>query len=138
MNLKEQPANAVLLILAERARQIKVEGWTPEHDNTHTMGELAKAAACYALPATVREMFPTSDGAYPANWPWSVVHWKPTPEDRVRELVKAGALIVAEIERLQRTAGNIEITALAVKLLGVNPSFGETGEILQYVQNKAK
>lgn len=36
---------------------------------------------------------------------WTHEHvdgFKPTPDDRIRELVKAGALIVAEIERLQR------------------------------------
>jgi len=34
-----------------------------------------------------------------------VSHWKPTPDDRVRELVKAGALIAAEIDRLNYRAG---------------------------------
>jgi hypothetical protein len=28
--------------------------------------------------------------------------WKPSPDDRFRELVKAGALIAAEIDRLLR------------------------------------
>jgi len=37
------------LIAAERLRQICKEGWTPEHDEEHTDGELARAAAAYAL-----------------------------------------------------------------------------------------
>jgi hypothetical protein len=79
------------LIAAERQRQIDVEGWTPAHDAAHNAGDLARAAACYALPATWRS----------ANiWPWDLRWWKPSHEDRLRELVKAGALIAAEIDRL--------------------------------------
>jgi hypothetical protein len=32
-------------------------------------------------------------------WPWSFEWWK--PKDRIRNLVRAGALIAAEIDRLQ-------------------------------------
>jgi hypothetical protein len=83
------------LIAAERARQIEAEGWTAEHDDTdHADGQLADAAACYALGrADV-----TISGTY--LWPWANRWWKPA--SRVRELVKAGALIAAEIDRLNR------------------------------------
>lgn len=41
----------------------------------------------------------------PRYWPWEPGWWKPgkgnSYADRVRELVKAGALIAAEIDRLQ-------------------------------------
>jgi hypothetical protein len=84
------------LIEEERARQIAVEGWTPEHDATHTHGELAQAASCYATPGSRRiEGF-----SIPDEWPFQPEWWKPTPNDRIRELVKAGALIAAEIDRL--------------------------------------
>ena len=43
------------LIAEERQRQISVEGWTPQHDDTHTDNSLAKAAACYAMPKDERE-----------------------------------------------------------------------------------
>lgn len=78
-------------IRAERERQVLVEGWTPEHDDEHNSGEMAIAAACYAdfTGNTARRM-----------WPWSEQWWKPI--DRRRDLVKAGALIVAELERLDR------------------------------------
>lgn len=91
------------LIAAERQRQIDAEGWTPDHDASHEHDDLAQAAVCYALPAVLRE-FEGSQAA-PRDWPWGPHYWKPTPDDRVRELVKAGALIAAEIDRLQARDG---------------------------------
>lgn len=88
-------------VIAERERQMQAEGWTPEHDDTHSCGELADAAACYAHPAPwgVR---PSSVVEPPRLWPWSREWWK--PKDRRANLVRAAALIVAEIERLDRAA----------------------------------
>ena len=82
-------------IAAERHRQIEQKGWTPEHDAAHIGEELAAAAACYALPSEYRPA-----DCCPAEWPWADIWWK--PGDRRRELVKAAALIVAEIDRLDR------------------------------------
>jgi hypothetical protein len=87
---------AVAAIIAERRRQIEVEGWTPEHDDAYRKDALALAAACYAGD---RRKFNT---AAPPNWPFETGWWKPT--DRRRQLVKAAALIVAEIERIDRAA----------------------------------
>jgi hypothetical protein len=88
------------LIAAERARQQRVEGWTPAHDDTHDKGEMLDAAACYAavvkFPALIRR-------GSPSTWPWALSWWKPS-DDPIRNLVKAGALIAAEIDRLQRVA----------------------------------
>ena len=79
-------------VLAERRRQVGQEGWTPAHDDEHANGELATAAGAYAL---------FNDNApAPFFWPWDASWWKPT--GRRRNLVKAGALILAEIERLDR------------------------------------
>lgn len=89
------------LIAEERQRQIEVEGWTPEHDAEHTDNSIAKAAACYATPADKRNMGNWPEGVFPALWPWDLKWWKPTPDNRVKELIKAGALIAAEIDRLQ-------------------------------------
>lgn len=80
--------NAIELIAVERQRQIDVEGWTPEHDDEHTDGAIAHAAAAYAMSSL-------------DLWPWEARWWKPSA-DRVRDLVKAGALIAAEIERIRR------------------------------------
>lgn len=83
-------------VLAERARQVSVEGWTPEHDDQYTKGELALAASQYVLHVAC----PFQDGKVPAFWPWPAEWWKPTTPRR--DLEKAGALIQAEIERLYR------------------------------------
>jgi hypothetical protein len=88
--------NGADLIAAERQRQIDAEGWTPEHDMEHHGEDLSKAALCYLQPRAFRVL----NGDVPVLWPWAARYWKPTPDDRVRELVKAGALIAAEIDRL--------------------------------------
>ena len=87
-------------VLAERERQVTAEGWTPEHDDEHEHGEMSKAASAYAWGSN----YPLILGAGnpPDCWPWDVEWWKPT-EPR-RDLVKAGALILAEIERMDRAA----------------------------------
>jgi hypothetical protein len=85
--------SGVELIATERLRQIESEGWDSGHDDTHDQGELAKAAAAYALESY------GSAHAYD-YWPWHPDWWRPT--DRVSTLAKAGALIAAEIDRLQR------------------------------------
>lgn len=97
-------------IAAERRRQVEAEGWTTAHDDRHVSHDLASAAACYALGATINTacrnvMDQFRDKSATPNWvlrhwPWSDNWWKPT--SRRRDLVKAGALIVAEIERLDR------------------------------------
>jgi hypothetical protein len=82
-------------VLAERRRQVGAEGWTVAHDDTHCNGEMAQAAACYAIKS--------AGLSAPAKfWPWSV-HWFKGSDPR-RCLVKAGALILADIERIDRTA----------------------------------
>lgn len=90
------------LIAEERKRQIEVEGWTKEHDAEHTNEALAQAAACYAIPSVQRSYTydPILKARIPKFWPWDIKWWKPSPEDRSKELVKAGALIAAEIDRL--------------------------------------
>jgi hypothetical protein len=87
------PPDGVSLIAAERRRQIMTEGWSEAHDDTHDRGELAQAAACYALQHT-----PVSGRVL--CWPWNRDWWK--PKGPIRDLARAGALIAAEIDRLQR------------------------------------
>ena len=90
-----------MMIIKERQRQITEEGYDTAHDDEHMRGELAIAAICYAQAA--RENSPTMS----SWWPWELKYWKPCPKDstsvdRERCLVKAGALIYAEIDRLNR------------------------------------
>lgn len=92
-------------VLAERLRQVTEEGWTAEHDDRHDSGEIAIAAACYAIHGVGGDvsMWPRAAklGLWGAlRWPWDWSWWK--PKDRRRDLVRAGALIIAEIERLDR------------------------------------
>jgi hypothetical protein len=94
-------------VRAERKRHLIEEGWTPEHDDKHDMGEMALAAGCYALNAA-SERF--ADGIVPIFWPWAREWWK--PKSRRRDLVRAAALIVAEIERMDRAT----VERMAAKL----------------------
>ncbi len=97
-------------IRAERYRQINKEGWSFNHDDTHDQGELALAGASYIINA-VAETRPepnldrqtdkwTLHAHASSVWPWHRDWWK--PKDRRRDLIRAAALIVAEIERLDR------------------------------------
>lgn len=106
-SLASQPpaveGGALADIAAERRRQMEAEGWTPEHDDTHRNGEMAGAAACYVMYGlTIQNDSLRNRISNMARdlWPWSEHWWKPT--NRRRDLVKAAALIVAEIERLDR------------------------------------
>lgn len=107
--------SGIELIAEERKRQVEEEGWAPKHDDAHTRGELAGAGACYALHAAgflevnIMEGRREATGHKVSLWPWAQSYWKPcgnvhalSADDRIRELTKAGALIAAEIDRLQR------------------------------------
>lgn len=100
-------ATAAQDILAERSRQISAEGYTPGHDDEHDGGELAAAASAYVFAAADR-LHPMSqgDGGFTASEPPMMMpqEWSFKPDDPRRMLVKAGALIIAEIERLDRAA----------------------------------
>ncbi|EPJ9678967.1 hypothetical protein [Pseudomonas aeruginosa] len=96
---KEVP-QAWIDVQEERRRQITAEGWTPEHDDEHDNGEMARAAACYALAGSSAPNDGTAALLVSLAWPWDQQWWKPT--SALRDLVKACALALAEIERLDR------------------------------------
>jgi hypothetical protein len=103
--------NGIALIVAERRRQITDEGFDADHDDKHTLGDLSLAATAYARigSATIRgasaDEFPVdmmmAEGEWPSEWE---EYWRPS-DDPIRNLVKAGALIAAEIDRLLRAKG---------------------------------
>ena len=84
------------IIAAERARQTEAEGWSAAHDDEHTDGSLAVAAACYATQENqgLYERGKKLRELILEHWPWERRWWK------------AGALIAAEIDRLQRLGSN--------------------------------
>lgn len=91
---KTSIGNVIADIIIERMRQVTDEWWSAEHDDEENYyGELAEAAACYALP----------DYRAPLPWPWEPPNYdKRNKHSRRRQLIIAGALIVAEVERLDR------------------------------------
>ncbi|MDE7599634.1 hypothetical protein NVR57_13035 [Enterobacter asburiae] len=94
-------SSAVSDVLAERRRQVTSEGYRHEQDDRYTDGELREAAACYIVAEG-------SPNLVPELWPWPATYWKPT--NLRRDLVKAGALLLAEIERLDRQTALREAT----------------------------
>lgn len=84
-------------VLAERRRQIEVEGWTSEHDDQHRKNDLAAAGMSYAMAAAIG---PRNGEIW---WPWDRKWFKPSSPRKM--LVKAGALIIAAIERIDRDEG---------------------------------
>lgn len=86
---------AVRDVLAERHRQRTHEGWTEQHDDEHSDGELECAAATYTLYCVDGG----EDGAWP--WPWNDETFK--PKDHRRNLVRAAALLIAAIEKIDRS-----------------------------------
>ena len=98
-------SQAALDVLAERARQLKI-GWSPDHDDGHHPGDLADAGISYGIHA-VKNLHRLAHsgrvhtaGDKPRRWPWGCENWK--PKDPRRDLVRAAALIIAEIERMDR------------------------------------
>jgi hypothetical protein len=82
-------------IAAERKRQMEIEGYDAGHDDAHSLGDLTKAAAAYAVSAVNSAI-----GA--ALWPWRIDEFR--PDGARRNLVKAGALILAAIDWIDRAA----------------------------------
>lgn len=104
-------------IKEERKRQIEVKGYDEIHDIMHSENELAIAASCYCLPCGQREI------RVREQWPFEYEHWKPTPDDRIKELSKAGALIAAEIDRIQ-------LLSISKKDKKTNCIYDENGKLL--------
>ena len=95
-------SHGIELIAAERERQITGEGFGSSRDDNYINEELALAASFYAMPFHKRNLEIMN-----WLWPWHFTGWKPSPDNRIRELAKAGALIAAEIDRLKRSESNV-------------------------------
>ena len=94
------------LIIAERKRQISAEGISSYEDDMYESGELIDAALSYLKAAALQargedqKCLDTLADAGIVPWPWENKWWKPS--DQKRNLVKTGALILAELDRLER------------------------------------
>ncbi|MGN8190598.1 ead/Ea22-like family protein [Burkholderia sp. 22088] len=92
---------AIRDVIYERRRQIEVERRETGNDDQYTDGELPEAAVAYALSAAGWDLDSATN-----YWPnsWAGCWFKPTTPRR--DLVKAAALIIAEIERIDRDPGD--------------------------------
>lgn len=91
--------NGAELIAAERARQVEVEGFSVERDRTRQVAELVRAAICYQVEQShLVNLRPA------LLWPWEADGFK--PQTPLRDLVRAGALLAAAIDRLQAEAAD--------------------------------
>jgi hypothetical protein len=88
------------LIKEERERQIKEEGYNATHDSFHNVDEFVKAAVSYSII----DLKDSQENYAYAWWPWNETSWK--PKDRLRNLVRAGALIAAAIDKLNKDNNN--------------------------------
>lgn len=94
-------SNAIDDVIQERRHQVDGYGFDGDHDDRHSAGELCKAAAGYADHAADElNLGENANFDVPCDWPWADEWWK--PKDPRRDLVRAAALIIAEIERLDR------------------------------------
>lgn len=103
LHIRTPISPAMAAVIAERRRQIEVEGWDSAHDDAHGVGEMAQAGACYALMPSARSGADPSASMTSAKalWPWFPHWWK--PRDDRRDMVRSAALIVAEIEKHDRS-----------------------------------
>jgi len=97
LNIRRPLSPAMNAVISERVRQIEAEGWSLLHDDGHLPGDLALAGGCYAISHTGMG---GQTCPQPSMWPWARQWWK--PRDFRRDLVRAAALIIAEIEKFDR------------------------------------
>lgn len=99
-------------VLGERRRQIDVKGFSADRDDMYDPGFLVSAAAAYLLyAADALNPFSQGDGGFseepPAIWSFGRTWWKPVcPRSAMK---KAAALVIAEMERLDRDPGDESI-----------------------------
>lgn len=95
IDLKGLLPPVLVLALTERKRQVEVLKITAAHDDTHYQGELAAAAACYAISDPYALGYEAKSRLWPQGWDFH-------SEGPERNIVKAIALLMAEYERIQR------------------------------------
>jgi hypothetical protein len=99
---REHAHTGVGQINRERMRQVFREGFNAKHDDGQLPGAMAMAGSAYAHDAAMKLRGLGGYEGLPLRWPFGAEWWKPTPDDLKRQLIKAGALIAAEIDRMNR------------------------------------
>lgn len=107
LHIRRPLSSFMQAVIAERHRQVDVEGWDHAHDDNHLPGELAQAGAAYALAMSsvgVARRGLNGIGTVLVHgfdlWPWTRDWWK--ADDPRRNLVKSAALVIAEGEKFDR------------------------------------
>jgi hypothetical protein len=112
-----EPTTGGALVIHERNRQVTEEGFHSEHDQQYINNELTKAAVCYASVPVVRADEPDGEDyikEVPEGlWPWMPEWWKPGTD--MECLIKAGALIIAEIDRRLANGEQVPVKPEAVR-----------------------
>jgi len=111
-----QSLTGIALISAEQKRA-RAMGFTLEKDLDQEENILAYAGACYAIAPTLPEQYRSGYRSPGLAWTLEPEKWKPHSEDRIHELVKAGALIASELDRIL-SEGNISSFYIKEKLQG--------------------
>ncbi len=95
------PSSIYAEIDQRRQKQI-AKGYDAAHDDQHSKGEIALGAAAYCEAAARSDVYVRIGraSAFPLRWPWKPSEFK--SEGPRENLLKAAAMIVAEIERLDR------------------------------------
>lgn len=117
INASGCPTRSVLdEIIAERRRQIEVEGYDEMHDDEHRPGEIASAAAAIAMNVgcVLSGWNGYPKGHSPDLFPWDEVYWK--PKGPRRDLIIAMALLWAEIDRIDRAIASKPHAKIAKRL----------------------
>lgn len=99
---KLDPASivAIAIFAEERLRQIEGEGYSPIHDQEHSVDEMVQAGIAYGMASCGRPKAGLDDW-----WPWTAAGFRPDPAKDLRRF------------------GGMAIAAMARK---VRPSFSET------------
>ena len=113
-----EPTTGGALVIHERNRQVTEEGFHSEHDQQYINDELIKAAVCYASVPVVRAEGGITEAEIVKEvpeglWPWMAEWWKPGTD--MECLIKAGALIIAEIDRRLANGEQVPVKPEAVR-----------------------
>ncbi|WP_249976112.1 hypothetical protein [Vreelandella olivaria] len=135
-------SKAIIKAMEERLRQIDEEGFTAKHDDNNTDGKMAIAAAAYANHSVFQQNHPELVGhSQPANWPWHIAWWKPSPDPK-RNIIKAMALLAAEYDRIERADAAATESPTAPELFSTDDEwqsdiYGDLQELIEDREREA-